>query len=231
MNSSGGVDGIGSAYRCVLTRFCDTSGGVFGRERELQAVADFLDTLGERDPAACMLEGEAGIGKTVPWRERVAHAHTSAIRVLACAPAAAEAALSHSALADLLAGIDDVHWLDRPSARVLEFAARRLEGRPIGFRVSLRTPSSSALPLSLDRSLGAARIERIRVGAFSAGALHQLIKARLADQRRPSTIEATGVELLERGAGAWSRSSDTADGVSPTPRSGPMHLDRGRSAE
>ena len=208
---------------------------VLGRERELQAVASFLDTLGERGPAACVLEGEAGIGKTVLWREGVAHARASAVRVLACAPAAAEAGLSYSALADLLAGIepgvlaalpapqrnalevallraapadalagqraiatavvsvldrlaspaplvvaiDDVQWLDRPSARVLEFAARRLEGRPIGFLVSLRTPSSTALPLSLDRSLGVARVERIRVGALSAGALHQLIKARL----------------------------------------------------
>ena len=75
--------------------------------------------------------------------------------------------------------IDDVQWLDGATARVLEFAARRLEGRPIGFLLSLRTPSRSSAPLGLDRSLGDERLERVSVGALSAGALHQLIKARL----------------------------------------------------
>src|SRR4029077_9524534 len=75
--------------------------------------------------------------------------------------------------------VDDVQWLDGPSARILEFAARRLDSFPVGFLLSLRAPARDPVPLGLDRSLGAGRLERVRVGALSAGALHQLIKARL----------------------------------------------------
>jgi hypothetical protein len=60
--------------------------------------------------------------------------------------------------------------------RVLEFASRRLERLPVGFLVSLRGGGPD--PLGLDRSLGG-RLERVRVGPLSPGALHQLIKARL----------------------------------------------------
>jgi DNA-binding CsgD family transcriptional regulator len=208
---------------------------VLGREKELHSVARLVDGLADGVPAACVLEGEAGIRKTVLWRRGLALAQESGVRVLACAPAEAEAGLSFAALGDLLAGlepevvaslpdpqrralevallraapadgvadqravatavvsvlarlassaplvvaVDDVQWLDRPSARVLEFAARRLEGLRVGFLLSLRTPSTSSLRSSLERSLGSARVETIRVGALSAGALHQLLKARL----------------------------------------------------
>ena len=210
------------------------AGDVLGREKELQAVGRFLDSLTE-GPSACVFEGEAGIGKTALWREGVASARAASLRVLSCAPAEVEAGFSYSSLADLLeevepdvfaalpapqrdalevallragradavagqravatatvsvlghlasstpvvVAIDDVQWLDSATARVLEFAARRLESRPVGFLLSLRTPSRNAAPLGLDRSFGDERLERVRVGALSAGALHQLIKARL----------------------------------------------------
>ena len=82
-----------------------------------------------------------------------------------------------ASVSPVVVAIDDAQWLDSSSARVLEFAARRLEGRPVGFLLSLRT--GSAVPLGLDRALAAGRLELIRVGPLSAGALHQLIKARL----------------------------------------------------
>src|SRR5436305_99520 len=162
--------------------------GVLGRDKELQAIDRFLASLME-GPSACVLEGEAGIGKTALWRQGVACAGAASLRVLRCAPAEAEAALSYSCLADLFEGveqkvfaslpapqrdaievallraghvdaaagqravataavsvlshlaastpvvvaIDDVQWLDGATARVLEFAARRLNGLPVGF--------------------------------------------------------------------------------------------------
>jgi DNA-binding CsgD family transcriptional regulator len=198
----------------------------------VRLVCGFIDSLGD-GPAACVLEGEAGIGKTALWGEGVDLAQAARFRVLSCSPAETEAALSFSSLADLLTAvdpqvlaalaapqrdalevallragsfgavagqravamatlsvlvelasvspvvvaIDDAQWLDSSSARVLEFAARRLEGRPVGFLLSLRT--GNAVPLGLDRALVAGRLELVRVGPLSAGALHQLIKARL----------------------------------------------------
>ena len=209
------------------------AGVVLGRDSEQQRLSRFLESLAD-GPAACVFEGEAGIGKTALWRDGVARAQAASVRVLWCAPAEVEAALSYSALADLLTGVepefhaalpapqrealeiallqagpgddavsqraiatatvslldalaavtpllvavDDVQWLDRPSARVLAFAARRLVDRPVGFLLSLRTPTDGDVPLGLDRAVGE-RLERIRVSGLSAGALHQLIKERL----------------------------------------------------
>jgi len=205
---------------------------VLGREDEQLIVDRFLDSL-PAGPAACVFEGEAGIGKTALWRAAVAEAREAGIRVLSCAPAEVETALSYSSLADLLSGIepslvatlpapqrdalevallqagsadavagqravatatvavlaqlavsgpvlvavDDVQWLDLPTARVLDFAARRLERCPVGFLLSVRP--GSPVPLGLDRSLRDGRLDVVRVGPLSAGALHQLIKDRL----------------------------------------------------
>jgi DNA-binding CsgD family transcriptional regulator len=210
------------------------AGVVLGRDAEQQRLSRFLESL-KQGPAACVLEGEAGIGKTALWRDGLAIARADSLRVLWCAPAEVEAALSYSALADLLeevepeilsalpapqrdaleiallrtgpgdatasqraiataavsvltslaasapllVAIDDVQWLDRPSARVLEFAVRRLAGQPVGFLLSLRTPAEGAGPLGFDRALGDEQLDRIRVSGLSAGALHQLIKERL----------------------------------------------------
>jgi AAA ATPase domain len=69
---------------------------------------------------------------------------------------------SLAALTPLLIAVDDVQWLDRPSARVLEFAVRRLAGHPVGFLLSLRTPTDSPVPLGLDRRAGRAAPEQRR---------------------------------------------------------------------
>ena len=53
---------------------------VVGREQELAAVAAFLDEAGEL-PAALVLEGEAGIGKSTLWRAGVEHARERGILV------------------------------------------------------------------------------------------------------------------------------------------------------
>jgi DNA-binding CsgD family transcriptional regulator len=79
----------------------------------------------------------------------------------------------------IVVAVDDVQWLDGPSARVLEFAARRLQARSVGLLLSLRTPTEISSPLGLDRSLPDERLQRIPVGPLSAGALYQLMKARL----------------------------------------------------
>ena len=206
----------------------------------MRVVGAFLDSLAD-GPAGCVLEGEAGIGKTALWREGVAAAQAASFRVLSCAPAESESPLSYSSLTDLLAkvephlfaalaapqrdalevallragsgdvvagpravamaavsvlaelaaqtpvvvAVDDVQWLDSASARVLEFAGRRLERLPVGFLLSLRGGGSA--PLGLDRSLGG-RLELIRVGPLSPGALHQLIKARLGGTFSRATL-------------------------------------------
>ena len=49
---------------------------ILGREAEVQAVGRFLDGPA---PAALILEGPAGIGKTTVWLAGLEHAHSTAI--------------------------------------------------------------------------------------------------------------------------------------------------------
>src|SRR5918995_998629 len=99
---------------------------VVGRERELDAVADFLRGLGS-GPAALVIEGEAGIGKTTLWLEAVRMAAAHGYRVLQARPAQSEVTLSYAALADLLAGAFDEtrDTLPGPQARALATALLR----------------------------------------------------------------------------------------------------------
>ena len=56
-----------------------------------------------------------------------------------------------SAERPLLVAVDDVHWLDRPSAAALAFAARRLEGEELAFLVSTRSRDASAFDHGFER--------------------------------------------------------------------------------
>ena len=158
---------------------------IIGREEELAELQRFLDAV-DGTPAAFLMEGEPGIGKTVLWRAGVELAQARDLRVLTAIPATAETRLSFAALADLLGpvladvlpdlpapqrralevalllddapgpppdhravafaflaavralarraplvvAVDDIQWLDGPSAFMFEFAIRRLVMSP-----------------------------------------------------------------------------------------------------
>jgi DNA-binding CsgD family transcriptional regulator len=101
---------------------------VVGREEELASVAAFVDE--PRDgPAALVLEGEAGIGKSTLWLAGVEHASTHGLRILAARPAEAESTLAYVGLGDLFEdALDDVlPELTAPRRRALEIAMLRDE--------------------------------------------------------------------------------------------------------
>jgi DNA-binding CsgD family transcriptional regulator len=74
----------------------------------------------------------------------------------------------------LLVAVDDVNRLDRPSADVLVFAARRLRGSPIRFLLARRPCQPSGLERALEPGL-----ERLEVAPLSLGALRHLLVERL----------------------------------------------------
>jgi hypothetical protein len=86
----------------------------------------------------------------------------------------------------LLLAIDDAQWLDLPSARVLEFAIRRLHDVPIGILITART-SEGALPLGLDRALPDERVHRLLVGPITQEATRDLLSAELST-RLPRSV-------------------------------------------
>jgi DNA-binding CsgD family transcriptional regulator len=200
-----------------------------GRERELAAIAEFL----EADAAACavVIEGEPGIGKTTVWEAAVTAAAERGFQPLRARPGGSEAKLAFSGLADLLGealpgvlselpppqrraleiallledgggkradrravaagslsalralstaapllvAIDDAQWLDRSSAAALEYAARRLRGKPVALLIARRLNAEPGL----ERTLAPERILRVSVGSLDFVALNTLLHARL----------------------------------------------------
>ena len=74
--------------------------------------------------------------------------------------------------------IDDVQWLDPPSAELVRFAAQRLADAPVRLLVAKRGVGGGPAPLELERALPH-RVARLSVGPLSLGALHELLRTRL----------------------------------------------------
>lgn len=207
---------------------------IFGRELELEEIDCFLDRL-LRSPAALVLAGEAGIGKTTLWSAGLSAAESRGYRTLTARPAESEAVFSFAGLADLLEpatalmpslpspqrravevallsaedkgghpvdhrtiavaalsmvrllaqegplliAVDDVQWLDPPTAEVLQFLGRRLGGSPVGILLSMRIGESSTVPQTLAESLDEERFRQIHVGPLAPQAVESLLSNRL----------------------------------------------------
>jgi predicted ATPase len=82
----------------------------------------------------------------------------------------------------LIIGVDDVQWLDAPSARVLEFALRRLEGVSVSAVLASRSDGpgpSDRTPLRLDEGPLGERIHRIPIGPLGLDVLRQILRSKL----------------------------------------------------
>jgi len=247
---------------------------IIGRESELAALWRFLDSIAG-GPAALLLSGDPGIGKTTVWKEGVAGALQKSYRILACRPVEAETRLSYAALGDLLepaleealptlpepqrqalevallratsskarpdqravslavlgclrslasslpvvVAIDDVQWIDLPSARVLQFVVRRLNQEPVGFLTAVRGAGPEDDPLNITSAFAGERVHAVRIGPLSVDALDQALRARLGTGFRRTTLlhlhETSGGNpffALEIGLALLRRGSDVAAG-------------------
>jgi DNA-binding NarL/FixJ family response regulator/predicted HD phosphohydrolase len=77
----------------------------------------------------------------------------------------------------VLVAIDDVQWLDVSSARVLEFAFRRLETEPVRLLLSRRTGEPLVGPL--EQLLRSERLDELRVGPLDEAAIDSVLRSRL----------------------------------------------------
>jgi DNA-binding CsgD family transcriptional regulator len=102
---------------------------IIGREAELVAVERFLLRV-PAGPAALIVEGEAGIGKTTVWLEAVRRAEARAFRVLVARPAESEARLSYAALADLVGNVFDELRTGLPPVQERALAAALVRAEP-----------------------------------------------------------------------------------------------------
>jgi tetratricopeptide (TPR) repeat protein len=93
--------------------------------------------------------------------------------------------------------IDDVHWLDRSSATVLDFAIRRLGARRVGLLASVRTVAGTRFAVATEAALGAGRTQRLAVGPLNLGGVHELLVRRLGTAFDRPTL----VRILETSGG------------------------------
>jgi AAA ATPase domain len=75
----------------------------------------------------------------------------------------------------LLVAVDDLQWLDQPTADVLAFAARRLHGPAVRFLLAARPGTSSIV----ERALGPAGPQTLKVEPLSLGAVRRMLSDRL----------------------------------------------------
>jgi DNA-binding CsgD family transcriptional regulator len=136
-----------------------------------------------------------------PARRVVATAFLSLVRALA-------------ADGPVVLAVDDLQWLDPPSAGVLEFALRRLGDEPVCAVLSIRSQEIGRSALSLSDELG---VEWVELGGLSVGALHRVLADRLdrtfsrpslvriAEASRGNPLYALEIaRLLDRSVGAES---------------------------
>jgi DNA-binding CsgD family transcriptional regulator len=104
---------------------------IVGRDDELAEVEAFLDGP---PPAALLLAGEAGIGKTTVWHAATEAAEARGFRVLRTRPAEVEAVLALAGVGDLLADVREeaLAELPPPQRRALEVALllENADGKP-----------------------------------------------------------------------------------------------------
>ena len=100
------------------------------------------------------------------------------------------------ARAPVILGIDDLQWLDEPSARALGFALRRLGGSPV-WLVATRRHDGGAAPARLEDALGPDLVHRIELGPMDLGALGLMLRQRLGLALPRARLRA----VLERSGG------------------------------
>jgi len=95
--------------------------GVLSRAVESAAIDRFFDAL-TRGAAGLVIEGEAGIGKTVLWTSALEQARSRGFRVLSARPGPQEVSLTYAVLSDLLAGVEStaLTGLPEPQRKALE---------------------------------------------------------------------------------------------------------------
>lgn len=81
------------------------TGELIGRDEALGRIEAFLADDVHFPAAALLVEGEAGVGKTVLWRRAVHDAEARGHTVLSCSPGSSEVQLSFAGLADLLGNV------------------------------------------------------------------------------------------------------------------------------
>jgi AAA ATPase domain len=161
--------GIGIARECGWRVLCARPSGAEA-QMSFAALIDLLDgvetgALAVPAPQLAALEVallRAQPNGAPPLRHAIALGFLNAVRALGRSER-------------LVVAIDDVQWLDPPSADALAFAVHRLQGGAVVFLLA-RRPGA---PSGLERALEKRGLERLTVGPLSFGATRRFLSERL----------------------------------------------------
>lgn len=191
---------------------------IVAREEELSSIYTFVGDV-RPGPAALLLEGDAGIGKSTLWLAGVEYARRRGLRVLSARPAEAERHIAHVGLGDLFEdALEEVlPALSTPRRRALEvallFADAPTDGvDPRALGIAIRSTlqlltEGRPLLLAID-DLQWLDAPSVRALAFAVrrlppGQMRLLLARRLVDRAQPSELEqalgAPTVHLLRVG--------------------------------
>ena len=119
------------------------------RPIEEAALNEFLDAAASA-PAALLVDGEAGIGKTTLWVAGLQRARDRGFRVLSARTAQANSVLAYASLADLLTDVEPDTWADLPEPQRIA-VDRVLLGEQAADAVTDRRAVAAAFPSVVDR--------------------------------------------------------------------------------
>ncbi len=98
-----------------------------------------------------------------------------------------------AAIQPVVIAIDDVPWLDEPSARVLDFVLRRLDDAPVGVIAGQRTAHPEGKIAALD-GVAPERITRLDLGELTLNEIDRLLRSRVGlDLPRPALVRLRAV--------------------------------------
>ncbi len=81
----------------------------------------------------------------------------------------------------VVVAIDDVQWMDLPSARVLQFVGRRLKDEPVGLMMAARGAHADDDPLGVVSAFAEDRVHAVRIGPLSQDAIERVLRDKVGE--------------------------------------------------
>ena len=166
------------------------------RPVEEAALNEFLDAAASA-PAALLVDGEAGIGKTTLWVAGLQRARDRGFRVLSARTAQANSVLAYASLADLLTGVEPDAWADLPEPQRIAVDRVLLRERAADAVTDRRVVAAAFLSV-VDRLADDVTswlqlprpdaIHRIAVRPLSSSALHNVVRDKLTRPIPPAAM-------------------------------------------
>ncbi len=145
-------------------------------DREIDDTLPSLPEPQRKAMEVALLRREDSSGRSAIDERMIGVATLSALRAL-------------TARTPVLVAIDDLQWVDAPSACALGFALRRLRDEPVLVLATRRLEQRPRAGLEVERMLGDERVRRLRIAPLSLGGVHELLLTRLGfDASRPTLL-------------------------------------------